>query len=366
VDLERSHISGLLGWHPDCDPVDSFLNAQRAPNMEHVVLALDSRAVGGIETHVLVLGQALIKAGVRTTVLRLADHGPHLMDEQAADMDLPLRVLTHEQVSLTQWLKASGATLLHTHGYKAGFLGRLARPRHRLPVVSTFHNGDRGTGRLAAYTALDRFTSRWSKNIAVSQEISRSLPRPATFIDNFVTMPALAGSHGQKIGFVGRLSHEKGPDHFVELARRYKDLPFVMFGDGPMRVSIEASAPRNLEIMGSVPGMADYWSTLSLLVMPSRQEGLPMAALEAMSYGVPVAAFGVGGLPRLIENGVTGYLAEPGDVAGLAARVLMSATATERSKSVMREKARMRIRNTYSAEARIGDVLAVYRAAASR
>lgn len=331
--------------------------------MEHVVLTLDSRAIGGIETHVLVLARALIEAGVRTTVLRLADHGPHPMDSQAADTDIPLRILSEEQISLPQWLKLSGATLLHTHGYKAGIVGRMTRPRHGLPVVSTFHNGDRGRGKLAVYTALDRFTSRMSRNIAVSQEIARSLPRPAAVIDNFVTVPEKVASDGQRIGFVGRLSHEKGPDLFVDLARRRPDLSFVMFGDGPMRGDVEMDAPANLEIMGNVPGMCDRWADLGLLVMPSRQEGLPMAALEAMSHGVPVAAFGVGGLPGLIEDGRTGYLAAPGDLDTLASRVTDFADETDLRRSDMRAAARERIRREYSAEARLGDVLDVYRSA---
>lgn len=334
--------------------------------MEHVVLALDSRAIGGIETHVLVLGQALLNAGVRTTILRLADHGPHPMDDQARNIGLPVRVLTRERASLPQWLKVNHATLLHTHGYKAGILGRLTGPRHRLPVVSTFHNGDRGTGKLAAYTALDRFTSRWSSNIAVSAEISASLPRTATVIDNFVAMPPCPGNPGRKIGFVGRLSQEKGPDHFLELARRHADMPFIMFGDGPMYAETRASAPGNVEVVGSVPGMADRWTDLGLLVMPSRQEGLPMAALEAMSHGVPVAAFGVGGLPGLVEDGVTGYLAEPGDVHELSGRLATHMNASEDTRRKMRMNARARIMEGYSAQARLGDVLAVYRAAMDR
>lgn len=331
--------------------------------MDHVVLALDSRAFGGIETHVLILGQALIAAGVRTTVLRLADHGPHPMDEQAADMGVPVRVLSLEGISLRRWLKASGATLLHTHGYKASILARLTSPLHRLPVVSTFHNGDRGAGKLAAYTAIDRVTSRFSRNIAVSHQISETLPRAASVIDNFVRLPAPAGSGGGKIGFVGRLSHEKGPDLFVELAGRHPELPFVMFGDGPMRPEIKTAAPPNLTVMGAVNGMAGHWLDLGLLVMPSRQEGLPMAALEAMSHGVPVAAFEVGGLPGLIEDSKSGYLAAPLDVDDLSARIGAFADATEDERTNMGNAARARIRSDYSAEARLGDVLDVYRSA---
>lgn len=328
--------------------------------MDHIILALDSSAVGGIETHVLVLAEGLIATGHRATILRLRNHGPHPMDALARARGLPLQVLSDQGIGLGTWLRRNRASLLHTHGYRAGIIGRLTRPGHGLPVVSTFHNGDRGRGKLAAYTALDRLTARLSTNIAVSEDIARSLPRPVSVIDNFVPMPAERAERGTAIGFVGRLSHEKGPDLFVELARRHPGQRFVMFGDGPMRGTIEATAPENLSVMGAVPGMHDHWPELGLLVMPSRQEGLPMAALEAMSNGIPVAAFAVGGLPRLVGDGVSGYIAGAGDMDTLSRQVAAFCAAGTGQREAMQQAARQRIHETCSVEARLPDVLTIY------
>ncbi|WP_416900138.1 MAG: glycosyltransferase family 4 protein [Minwuia sp.] len=335
--------------------------------MEKIVLALDSRDIGGIETHVLILAGALNAAGHAATVLRIADHGPHPMDAAASGHGVDVRVLPHEGGNLPAWLKRNGISLLHTHGYKAGILGRMTRPLHCRPVVSTFHNGDRGSGKLALYTATDRLTARMSHNIAVSREIAGQLPGTPTVIDNFVDVPPPdCRPQGRCVGFVGRLSHEKGPDLFVELARRLPDIDFVMFGGGPMQDELSRGLPVNLTMAGSVPGMDRHWRCLSLLVMPSRQEGLPMAALEAMAHGVPVAAFGVGGLPDLIGDGVDGYLARPGDMDALARTVFARASSTDAERRAMSQAARETIRRCFSAEAQLTKVLEVYARALGR
>jgi glycosyltransferase involved in cell wall biosynthesis len=67
--------------------------------------------------------------------------------------------------------------------------------------------------------------------------------------------------------------------------------------------------------------MLEEYRRASVLALPSRQESSPMAIGEAMAVGVPVVATRVGGIPDLVEDGVTGHLVEPGDVVGLATRI---------------------------------------------
>lgn len=109
--------------------------------------------------------------------------------------------------------------------------------------------------------------------------------------------------------FVGRLSEEKGILEFLEAT---EGLPRVIVGDGPLR----HLAP---EAVGFVPPgeLGPYYERAAVVCVPSRREGYGMVAREAMAYGRPVVATRVGGLVDAIEDGVTGVLVAPGDVAAL-------------------------------------------------
>ncbi len=328
-------------------------------------LLLDSRDQGGIESHVLQLSAGLEKSGRRPRVLFWADYGGH-----------PLRTaldqagLVHETVAggfrgLVRMLATRRPTVLHTHGYKAGILGRLAARLAGRPVASTFHAGEPGSGKLRFYIMLDRLTARLGRRIAVSAEIADTLPAPATLIANFVELPdadRLAGPH-DRVGFVGRLSHEKGPDLFCELAARLPGQAFTLYGDGPMRAELEARYGGAVTFRGRVVPMAPHWADVGLLVMSSRHEGLPLAALEAMAHGVPVAAFAVGGLPDLILPGRTGFLAPAGDLAALTAGIGTWAALPAEARARMGEAARATIAQRFSVARGVEALLAEYRAA---
>src|SRR5207302_1116688 len=103
----------------------------------------------------------------------------------------------------------------------------------------------------------------------------------------------------------------------LELARRHPRLVcFVVPGDGPLRHLVP-------DALGFVPHeeLGDLYDRAAVVVCPSYREGLPLCVLEAMAHGRPVVASAVGGIPELVEDGVTGYLVEPGDVAGLRAAI---------------------------------------------
>ena len=111
--------------------------------------------------------------------------------------------------------------------------------------------------------------------------------------------------------YVGRLSEEKGARELAEAAR---GLPLVVVGDGPLRSLFP-------QAVGFVPPRAvgPYYERAAVVVVPSRREGYGVAAREAMAHGRPVVASAVGGLLDAVEDGVTGVLVPPGDVAALRA-----------------------------------------------
>jgi glycosyltransferase involved in cell wall biosynthesis len=288
-----------------------------------VWLLIDSSTVGGIERHVEILARALINRGVRAEIVLLQDHGPNPWHEQLAKAGLTWRSIDASFAGLVRALRRAWPDLLHTHGYKAGVLGRAAAVLCGVPVVSTFHAGERPTFPLSAYYWLDRWTSLPAKRIVVSAEIGNRLPFRSTFIPNFIapTPPPQTKRLPASIGFVGRLSKEKGPDLFCALALE-STLPVTwhVFGDGPMRSKLELAYSHRVTFHGIATDMEAIWPTLGLLLMPSRFEGFPMVALEAMAHGIPVAASSVGALPSIVTEGVSGWLYEPGkhDAAGTA------------------------------------------------
>jgi glycosyltransferase involved in cell wall biosynthesis len=328
-------------------------------------LLVDSRDLGGIETHILLLAKGLRQVGCDPEILFWADYGGHPLTAELDAAGLRWRMLGGRFGDLLAALRVRPA-LLHTHGYKAGILGRAAARLRRLPVVSTFHSGEPGTGRLRAYFLLDRLTARLAPRIAVSAAIAASLPAPAAIVPSFVDLPpetVLGVGARDMIGFVGRMSPEKGPDLFGVLAEQLADLPFAAYGDGPLRPALEARYGERIRFHGRVAPMAPHWPALALLVMPSRHEGLPLAALEAMAHGVPVAAFAVGGLPTLIASGVDGLLSAPGDVAALAAAIRDWSSWPAERRQAMARAARAKIEQRYALAGGIAALLPIYRAA---
>ena len=118
-------------------------------------------------------------------------------------------------------------------------------------------------------------------------------------------------------------------DCVIEVFHRMrKQLPssrLVLIGDGPERGAAERRAADlglagRVDFVGEQQDLVPWLSAADLLLLPSAQESFGLAALEAMACEVPVVASRVGGLPEIIEDGVTGFLCDKDDVDGMAAQ----------------------------------------------
>jgi len=111
---------------------------------------------------------------------------------------------------------------------------------------------------------------------------------------------------------------------FRHIRRRVR-ARFLLVGDGPVRADVERQAAeyaleQDVVFLGEQDDPVALLSISDLFLLPSIQESFGLAALEAMACGVPVVASRVGGLPEIIEDGVTGFVCVPDDVDGMAAR----------------------------------------------
>lgn len=158
-------------------------------------------------------------------------------------------------------------------------------------------------------------------------------PRPVDLVERLAIRPDEI-----VIGFSGRLSEEKAPEVFVEVAalcRHEPRLRFVMTGGGRLAGEVDrriarAPAGTRIDLCGVVDDVKPFFTLYDVFVLPSFIDGRPVAILEALASGCAVVASRVGGLPDLVEEGVNGHLVPPGDAAAIAAHLLALARGPER------------------------------------
>ena len=135
-------------------------------------------------------------------------------------------------------------------------------------------------------------------------------------------------NHNKKIIMVARLgivkSHERLLDIFNKLPENYT---LTLAGEGHLRNQISEKVNRlNLDsrvvFLGDVTNVVDIIPEYDVLVLCSRTEGFPNVILEALSVGVPVVTFRVGGIIGLVEDGFNGFVLEQDDLAGFAKRII--------------------------------------------
>lgn len=148
------------------------------------------------------------------------------------------------------------------------------------------------------------------------------LASPIRFIDtNLFKIVKPLKPRAKRIGYVGRLSEEKGVVNLIKaiplVLGQQKELEFIIVGDGPQyKEIVEMVEEGNLSSVVKFTGwvshaeLPKHMNEMQLLIIPSLTEGLPTIALEAMACGTPVIATSVGGVPELIRDGETGFILE--------------------------------------------------------
>ena len=176
---------------------------------------------------------------------------------------------------------------------------------------------------------------------------------------------ALRGKHGRHILYFGRLSPEKGVDVLIDAAAA-AGAPLVIVGDGPKRAELEAQA-RALgapcTFAGHLKG-AELWAHVeaaTAVALPSVwYEIAPKSVLEAQARGKAIVTTRIGGLPELVEDGVTGLLAPPADRAGLADTLRRLLAMDDCALARMGAAGRERVRRTFTRERYYREMTQIY------
>jgi glycosyltransferase involved in cell wall biosynthesis len=171
---------------------------------------------------------------------------------------------------------------------------------------------------------------------------------------------------------VANLRPEKGVAAFVQALARARaagaaGLRGLVVGDGPERASLERTAAEadGVELLGSRGDVPDLLAASDAFCLLSQAEALPMSVLEAMALGLPVVAADVGGVPEAVEDGDTGLVVPPADVAA-AATALAGLAADPARARAMGARGRARQRERFAGEAMVDGYLQAIEAALRR
>ena len=180
--------------------------------------------------------------------------------------------------------------------------------------------------------------------------------------------------HAPIVGNVAALVPHKGQRHLIEAAaivvRQVPDARFVIAGEGELRSSLERQiAEHRLEkhvfLAGFRPDVLSLHKSFDVFVLSSVTEGLGTSLLDAMACGKPIVATTAGGIPEVVEHGVTGFLVPPRDHQALAHAIV-----TLLKDPALRERlgaaGLARVRERYTAERMVERTLEVYERVAAR
>ncbi len=260
---------------------------------------------------------------------------------------------------MVHWLRAHPVDVVHTHGSKAGVLGRLAASKAGVPViVHTVH----GWGHHARqhplvrgfYVAAERRTALVTDRLIVVADSDRErglvdgigtpslyqTVRPGIDLPRFrdvVADPCAAKAalglppNALVVGTVSRLAAQKAPLDFVRMAAaihaRRPDVHFIFVGGGPLAGTVadavcDAGLTDVVHLLGYREDVPQLLRALDVFVLNSLWEGLPAVFAQAMCAALPLVATHAGGASEAIVEGENGFLTAPGDPNTLAARVL--------------------------------------------
>ncbi|HJW94851.1 MAG TPA: glycosyltransferase [Thermoanaerobaculia bacterium] len=365
------------------------------------VLRLIARLnVGGPAQHVVWLNEALAKEGIEALLVTGTvpageqDMSGFAMARGVTPVVLPSmsrELSPRDLVTIWQvWrlMRRFKPDIVHTHTAKAGAVGRIAGLLYgRGTFVHTYHghvfHSYYGKWKTRVFLAIERFLARaGTDRIVVLSEQQRQEIHDRFRVgrrEQFVVVPlgidlddvrAPELQHeGLVVGMVGRITAIKNHELFIKVAARCHDLArFVVYGDGEERAQLEARAP-NVTFAGTKKA-SEIYASLDVVALTSRNEGTPLALIEAMACGKPVISTAVGGVLDLLGDIVEhhdgfdirqrGITAASDDAVGFSAG-LAHLLRNDSLRRALGERGRAYVESAHSKARFVADILDLYR-----
>ena len=236
--------------------------------------------------------------------------------------------------------RAFAPTLIHINAVGAeNFFHLTTTEAHRAPVLVTLHGKWPAQADTIVKDMLvhaDWVVGCSSAIIEEGRKLAAEITPRSSVIYNAVEVPSLSAAplpfNPPRLLCLGRAAHEKGFDlvlsAFGSIIRRFPEARLVIAGDGPERAALETQATDQgiseaVEFSGWVSPMrvAELINSSTLVVIPSRQDSLPLVALEAALMARPLVVSRVGGLPEVVMHQEGGLIVDKEDIDGFASAV---------------------------------------------
>ena len=249
-----------------------------------------------------------------------------------------------------------GLDLLHVHyaipHASAAFMAKqiLSKKGIHLPVITTLHGTDITlVGKDASYEPVVTFSINMSDGVTtVSEDLKKDtlehfdITNEIKVIPNFIDLnrfkkqpkdhfrKAICPNNERLVVHTSNFRKVKRVQDVLKTfcnLRKIIPAKLLMIGDGPERPQMEdlartVCAPEDVRFLGKLDQVEEVLSVSDLFLMTSEKESFGLAALEAMACEVPVVCTNAGGLPELVEDGISGFLSDVGDVDEMAKKAI--------------------------------------------
>ncbi|MFH1661875.1 MAG: glycosyltransferase [Candidatus Falkowbacteria bacterium] len=299
------------------------------------------------------IGQDMLKDGIKVLSLKVKRKWNFLMI-----------------LRLSKIIKQEKPIILHAHLFHANLLGRIINLFYKDIInISTIHSIDFG-GNFREW--LIKITDRFcDTTVVVSQKVSDMmlkkkivLKNKIKTIYNGVDLNFFYSQNNSKkhqnypmLLSAGRLVQAKGYTFLIKaikiLKTKYPKMLLTVLGEGEERKKLEQqikslNLEKNILLLGNKNNIIDYLKIDSIFISSSLSEGLGMSIIEAMACGLLTVATKVGGVPEIIEDKKSGFLAEPGNVENLVNKIDYVINLSKDKKQEISKNARQVVENKFS------------------